>query len=83
VASAQLNNVDDEHDPDGATIAYERAKATAVRSAAEQDLDAIDAALARMRSGSYGTCVGCGGAIAPERLDALPATTRCIDCASP
>jgi DnaK suppressor protein len=82
VDSAQLANVDDEHDPDGSTIAYERAKASALLAAAVRELEAIDLAVARARAGSYGTCTVCGGPIAPERLEALPTTGTCITCAS-
>lgn len=41
----------------------------------------VDLALARLAEGSYGTCVECGEDIAPERLQALPATSLCFDCA--
>jgi len=44
------------------------------------DLTDVDAALARMRDGSYGVCVDCGDAIAPARLSAYPTATRCIEC---
>lgn len=42
----------------------------------------IDAALARIEAGTYGTCAKCGDAIAEARLDALPATPFCATCAS-
>jgi RNA polymerase-binding transcription factor len=41
---------------------------------------AIDAALARIDAGTYGICVNCGSQIAPERLEAMPWATLCIDC---
>lgn len=41
----------------------------------------VDAALARIEDGSYGTCTGCGSEIPAERLDADPAAPTCIDCA--
>jgi DnaK suppressor protein len=43
-------------------------------------LTAIDAALARIDAGTYGICVNCGAQIAPERLEAMPWATLCIDC---
>ena len=43
---------------------------------------ALDTALARVDSGSYGVCESCGQDIAPERLAARPAATLCITCAS-
>ena len=47
-----------------------------------QELREIEAALARMSKGSYGTCTDCGGEIDPERLRRTPAATRCFDCQS-
>ena len=44
------------------------------------ELTQVDAALARMRDGTYGECTDCGEAIAPARLRAYPAATRCIAC---
>jgi DnaK suppressor protein len=46
----------------------------------EEILGQIDAALARMDAGSYGTCVDCGREIVPERLEASPWASLCIDC---
>jgi len=40
----------------------------------------LDAALARIADGSYGTCADCEGEIGPERLRAYPAAMRCIKC---
>jgi DnaK suppressor protein len=45
-----------------------------------QELQNIEAALARMADGSYGTCAGCGGEIARARLKAYPTATRCLPC---
>lgn len=41
----------------------------------------LRAALARIADGSYGTCARCGGAIEPERLEAVPETPFCQACA--
>jgi RNA polymerase-binding transcription factor DksA len=73
---------DDEHDPEGATIAYERSRTTALIEQADAHLDEIAHALERLDAGTYGTCVECGGAIAEERLQARPAVRTCITCAS-
>ena len=43
-------------------------------------LTAIDAALERIDEGTFGTCQRCGNPIAPERLEARPWATLCIDC---
>jgi DnaK suppressor protein len=42
----------------------------------------IDAALARLEAGEYGTCAECGGDITERRLEALPFATRCRSCES-
>jgi DnaK suppressor protein len=47
---------------------------------AEHLLAEIDAALARIDDGVYGTCGRCGGQVGAERLEALPWATKCIDC---
>jgi RNA polymerase-binding protein DksA len=45
-----------------------------------KELRDIDAAQARMRSGSYGVCIDCGQDIGFERLRAYPTAKRCIQC---
>jgi len=81
VAACEHVSTDDEHDPEGATIAFERAQVAALRDAAAQHLTDLDQALARQRAGPPATCEVCGQAISDERLAALPATRRCVDCA--
>ena len=73
---------DDEHDPEGATIAFERAQVAALLDRARARLTDLDEALARLATGTYGLCEGCGRPIAPERLDARPSARTCITCAS-
>ncbi|MFK8024860.1 MAG: TraR/DksA family transcriptional regulator, partial [Ilumatobacter sp.] len=72
---------DDEHDPEGHTIAWERQQLAALLDEATSATQAIEAAIERVDGGRYGICTECGGEIAPERLDALPATPRCVACA--
>lgn len=45
------------------------------------ELRRIDAALERVANGTYGECQKCGDDILPERLDLLPATPFCKNCA--
>jgi len=72
---------DDEHDPEGATIAFERAQVQGLLEAAREEIAELDRAEARLDAGTYGVCARCGTAIGRERLDALPAATTCITCA--
>ncbi|MCC7039029.1 MAG: TraR/DksA C4-type zinc finger protein [Burkholderiales bacterium] len=44
------------------------------------ELREVDAALTRMRDGTYGDCVECGQAIPYARLAANPSAARCIAC---
>jgi DnaK suppressor protein len=71
---------DDEHDPEGATLAFERQHVAALAQAAREHLADIDAALARVADGSYGTCQACGQPISAERLAARPMARTCIGC---
>jgi DnaK suppressor protein len=52
----------------------------ALRDRATQQLELVDAALARLDDGSYGRCLRCGEPIAPARLEALPWAPHCIAC---
>lgn len=51
-------------------------------AAGVQEIRMIDAALDRIGKGEYGLCVVCGDPISEERLDVLPATPKCRDCAA-
>lgn len=46
----------------------------------EERLTRVRAAIQRIEDGRYGVCAACGGAIAPERLDAKPEAAFCIEC---
>jgi RNA polymerase-binding protein DksA len=81
VAASASSNADDEHDPEGATIAFERQQVVALLEAARQRLADVEAALARRDAGGYGVCETCGRPIGAERLAARPAARTCIDCA--
>lgn len=81
VAAAVGANVDDEHDPEGATTGFERAQVTALADGARAHLADVEAALGRVADGTYGRCELCGRPIAPARLEARPTATTCIDCA--
>ncbi|HEX2054678.1 MAG TPA: TraR/DksA C4-type zinc finger protein [Actinomycetota bacterium] len=82
VDSTRFVATDDEHDPDGSTVGFERAKIAALLDAAWARLAEVEAVLERMETGRYGTCEGCGEPIAHERLLARPVATRCVACAA-
>ncbi len=82
VDAARDSNLDDEHDPEGTTIAAERSLVSSLARSSERHLAEVDAALERLAAGTYGRCVRCGGPIAADRLDARPSTPVCIGCAS-
>lgn len=82
VEATALAAADDEHDPEGATIAYERQHTAALLGQVREHLAQIDAALARLDEGSYGTCGSCGQPIGAARLAARPVATTCIGCAA-
>ncbi|WP_238695366.1 TraR/DksA family transcriptional regulator [Ornithinimicrobium flavum] len=72
------SNADDEHDPEGQTIAFERAQLAAVTAQARRHLAEVEAAIARVEEGTYGLCEQCGEPIAPGRLEARPTARTCV-----
>jgi RNA polymerase-binding transcription factor DksA len=72
---------DDEHDPEGPTLAFERSQSSAILSQSRQHLVEIDAALLRMDNGRFGLCRTCGEQIALGRLQVRPQAPLCISCA--
>ncbi|RZS79412.1 TraR/DksA family transcriptional regulator [Motilibacter rhizosphaerae] len=79
-AAAEGSNGDDEHDPEGATVGFERAQVSALLERSRARVAEVDAALARLGSAAYGVCASCGRPIPPERLEARPTATRCVPC---
>jgi RNA polymerase-binding transcription factor DksA len=78
----QDSNVDDEHDPEVSTIAFELSQASALLQQSKRGLAQIDAALERIAAGSYGLCAVCGAVIPEGRLEARPWTPFCVKHAS-
>ena len=70
------------HQADDASEAFEQAAALAMRTNAERLLYQVERALQRMDNGTFGTCRNCTQPISPERLQAIPYTRYCFDCAS-
>lgn len=82
VAASLDTNADDEHDPEGATIAFERSQVGALIAQAREHLAEVDRALVRLDDATYGTCERCGEPIPAGRLEARPTARRCVPCAS-
>jgi DnaK suppressor protein len=80
VAATADANVDDEHDPEGSTIAFERARVSTLLSQGRAYLEELELARHRVEEGTYGICERCGSAIPPERLRARPVARTCIRC---
>jgi DnaK suppressor protein len=65
---------------DSGSASFERETAQSLSNHARSILAQIDDALRRIEGGTFGRCTSCGERIEPERLDALPYTTMCMDC---
>jgi RNA polymerase-binding transcription factor DksA len=72
------SNSDDEHDPEGATLAWERGSLGAVRNDAQRRIEQVDRALERLESGTYGLCAEDGEPIPEARLRVVPWATTCV-----
>ena len=71
---------DDNHLADSATATLNREIDYTLEENSGHVLTAIDEALWRIESGTFGTCGRCGKPIAEDRLEAIPYANRCIDC---
>ncbi len=81
--AADVSPPDDEHDPEGHTIAFERSQLTSQRDTYLRTLAELAAAEIRLDDAQPAVCDRCGQPIPHERRLAVPTTTRCIDCARP
>ncbi len=83
----RLTETSSERSPDpntaeGGSLAFEMEKELSLAENAASLLDQVDEALERIDGKGYGNCEVCGGAIPVARLEALPYTKLCIECAS-
>lgn len=79
-ASGNLSNLP-LHMADVGTENYDQEFTLGLIENEQETLDQIQSALARIEAGTFGRCEDCGEAIAKPRLQALPYTKYCIDCA--
>jgi RNA polymerase-binding protein DksA len=75
----EISGSSDNHLGETATATLDREIDFTLGENSEQILAEIDAALKRIEDGTYGKCVRCGKEIAPERLEAYPWASLCID----
>ena len=72
----------DQNFADSSQVTAERGDVEALAGSLRESLNDVEAALAKLDEGTYGTCEGCGQPINPARLEAKPAARLCMECAS-
>ncbi len=80
IQASESSNADDEHDPEGATIAFEREQLVSIMTRLRRTMDGLRQALTDLDEGRYGICVRCGEPIDPARLAVRPQATFCVTC---
>jgi RNA polymerase-binding transcription factor DksA len=75
------SSTDDEHDPEGPTLAFEQSQASAILGQTRVHLAQIDQAIGRLDEGTFGFCATCLRPIPVARLEARPYSTQCVSCA--
>jgi RNA polymerase-binding protein DksA len=68
------------HMADVGSETFEQEKQLGLKTNLERQLGLVEDALQRFEDGTYGICANCGREIDPERLEALPYASHCIDC---
>jgi RNA polymerase-binding protein DksA len=77
----EISGTSDNHLAETASVTLDREIDYTLEENSGQVLAEIDGALKKIDDGTYGTCENCGKQIAPERLEAHPWASLCIDCA--
>ncbi len=72
----------DENFADSGQVAAEKGEHRVLANSIQDALADVDRALKKLDEGTYGQCESCGSAITEPRLEAMPATRYCIECAS-
>ena len=73
-------NIQREGNRDNAHLWEESDIRDSLNDQAEQELAQVNAALARVENGTYGSCSVCGEPIGEKRLDAVPYAATCVNC---
>jgi DnaK suppressor protein len=76
-----MENDDDEHDPEGVSLASEWSRLEGLRLAYTEDLEHVTETIDTLQRGGEVLCEVCHQPIDPARIEALPEATRCIHCA--
>ena len=63
-----------------ATESLELEKRLALEKQVRAHLAEVEHALHKFEEGTYGLCDSCGQPIAPDRLEALPQASLCVEC---
>lgn len=84
---ARLTESSSDRSPDpgnaeASSMKLEYAKELSIEQNTLDLLSKVERALARVDAGTYGICESCGNAIPVERLDVLPYSTLCVECAA-
>jgi len=84
---ARLTESSSDRSPDpgnaeASSMKLEYAKELSIEQNTLDLLSKANRALERVEAGTYGICETCGKAIPVERLDVLPHSTLCVECAS-
>jgi DnaK suppressor protein len=84
---ARLTESSSDRSPDpgnaeASSMKLEYAKELSIEQNSIDLLSKVNRALERIEAGTYGICESCGKAIPVERLDVLPYSTVCVECAS-
>jgi DnaK suppressor protein len=87
IEEARLTESSSDRSPDpgnaeASSMKLEYAKELSIEQNTLDLLRKVEHALARIEAGGYGTCESCGKPIPIERLDILPYSTLCVDCAA-
>ena len=72
----------DQNFADSSQVTAERGEVEALAGNLRDSLIDVEAAIAKLDNGSFGTCENCGRPISPARLEAKPAARLCMECAS-
>jgi len=82
LSEASAERSPDPTSADGGSMAFELEKELTLDENTKHLLNQIDHALVLIKKKKYGICENCGGPIPVARLEALPYSTNCKDCAA-